>query len=251
MGVIDAGGAADYRCKDGTGDAERGADDKAPWPIRTGQDQACDAAGNSADEQNPQDASHVGHPLVESVPPIGSRNDLRASTSGSVSASSKEGGVVVAGLVPAIPLGRAAQEAARVLGLKVDVLVARNESDIETVFATLVQRHTGALLIEGDPLFATRMKELVVLTARHAIPAIFQDRDFPDAGGLMSYGASRADALRLAGIYTGRILKGEKPADLPVQQSTKVELVINLKAAKALGLTVPPPLLARADEVIE
>jgi putative tryptophan/tyrosine transport system substrate-binding protein len=115
----------------------------------------------------------------------------------------------------------------------------------------LVQRHAGALLIEGDGLFATRMKQLVVLTARHAIPTIYQGRDFPDAGGLLSYGASRADALRIAGVYTGRILKGEKPADLPVQQSTKVELILNLATAKALGLTLPLSLLGRANEVIE
>jgi putative ABC transport system substrate-binding protein len=163
---------------------------------------------------------------------------------------------VIAALVnPANPQAEAdtgeAQEAARFLGLQVHVLNARNESDIDTAFATLVQRHAGALLIEGDGLFVTRMKQLVVLTARHATPAIYQGRDFPDAGGLMSYGASRANALRVAGVYAGRILKGEKPADLPVQQSTKVELIINLTTAKALGITVPISLLGRADEVIE
>jgi putative tryptophan/tyrosine transport system substrate-binding protein len=146
---------------------------------------------------------------------------------------------------------REALEAARVLGLQVHFLNTRNNSDIDSAFVTLVQRHAGALLIEGDGLFVTRMKQLVVLTARHAIPAIYQGRDFPDAGGLLSYGASRADALRIAGVYTGRILKGEKPADLPVQQSTKVELILNLATAKALGLEVPPTLSARADEVIE
>jgi putative ABC transport system substrate-binding protein len=146
---------------------------------------------------------------------------------------------------------REALEAARVLGLQVHVLNARNKSEIDSGFVTLIQRHAEALLIEGDGLFVTRMKQLVVLTARHAIPAIYQSRDFPDAGGLLSYGASRADALRIAGVYTGRILKGEKPADLPVQQSTKVELILNLATAKALGLTVPLMLLARADEVIE
>jgi putative tryptophan/tyrosine transport system substrate-binding protein len=146
---------------------------------------------------------------------------------------------------------REAQEAARMLGLELQVLNVDNQAEIDTAFAILVQRHVGGLLIEGDGLFVTRMKQLVVLTARHAIAAVYQGRDFPDAGGLMSYGANRADALRLAGVYAGRILKGEKPADLPVQQSTKVELIINLATARALGLTVPPSLLAVADEVIE
>jgi putative tryptophan/tyrosine transport system substrate-binding protein len=143
------------------------------------------------------------------------------------------------------------KNAARILGLKLHVLSANSQQDIETTFGVLDQQRAGALLIEGDPLFSTRMKQLVVLTARHMIPAIFQGRDFPDAGGLISYGANRADAYRLAGVYTGRVLNGEKPADLPVEQSTKVELVINLATARALGLVVPPSLLARADEVIE
>ena len=143
------------------------------------------------------------------------------------------------------------QEAARVLGLQLHVLKASTAGDIDTAFAILVQQHVGALLIEGDGLFTVRMKQLVVLTARHAIPAIYQGRDFPDAGGLMSYGANRPDATRLAGVYSGRILNGEKPADLPVRQSTKVELIINLATAKALGLTIPETLLATADEVIQ
>jgi putative ABC transport system substrate-binding protein len=143
------------------------------------------------------------------------------------------------------------QEAARILGLQLHVLKASTASDIDTAFAILVQQHVGALLIEGDGLFTVRMKQLVVLTARHAIPAIYQGRDFPDAGGLMSYGANRPDATLLAGVYSGRILNGEKPADLPVQQSTKVELIINLATAKALGLTIPETLLATADEVIQ
>jgi putative ABC transport system substrate-binding protein len=130
-------------------------------------------------------------------------------------------------------------------------LKASNAREIDDAFALLVKRHAAALLIEGDPFFIGRMRQLVVLTARHAIPAIYQSRDFPEAGGLMSYGASRSDALRLAGGYTGRILKGERPVDLPVQLATKLELVLNLNTAKALGLTVPPSLLARADEVIE
>jgi putative ABC transport system substrate-binding protein len=144
-----------------------------------------------------------------------------------------------------------AEAAARTLGLELQVLNASNGREIDDAFALLVERRAAALLIEGDPFFIGRMKQLVVLTARHAIPAIYQGRDFPDAGGLMSYGANRSDALRLAGGYTGRILKGERPADLPVQLATKVELVVNLNTAKALGLDVPPTLLARADEVIE
>ncbi len=144
-----------------------------------------------------------------------------------------------------------AEAAARTLGLELQVLNASNEREIDDAFALLVERRAGALLIEGDPFFIGRMKQLVVLTARHAIPAIYQSRDFPDAGGLMSYGASRSDALRLAGGYTGRILKGERPVDLPVQLATKLELVVNLNTAKALGLEVPATLLARADEVIE
>jgi putative tryptophan/tyrosine transport system substrate-binding protein len=106
-------------------------------------------------------------------------------------------------------------------------------------------------MIEGDPLFTNNLPELVVLTAAHAMPAVYPDRSFPEAGGLMSYGADLRDAARIIGVYVGRILKGEKPADLPVQQSTKVELIINMKTAKVLGLTVPITLSGRADEVIE
>jgi len=144
-----------------------------------------------------------------------------------------------------------AEAAARALGLELQLLKARNAREIDDVFALLVESDAAALLIEGDPFFIGRMRQLVVLTARHAIPAIYQSRDFPEAGGLMSYGASRSDALRLAGGYTGRILKGERPFDLPVQLATKLELVINLNTAKALRIDVPPTLLARADEVIE
>ena len=144
-----------------------------------------------------------------------------------------------------------AETAARALGLELQVLKASNAREIDDAFALLVERRAAALLIEGDPFLVGRMKQLVVLTARHAIPAIFQGRDFPDAGGLMSYGANRSDALRLAGGYAGRILKGAKPADLPVQLATKLELVVNLYTAKALRLDVPPTLLVRANEVIE
>jgi putative ABC transport system substrate-binding protein len=144
-----------------------------------------------------------------------------------------------------------AEAAARTLGLELQVLNASNKREIDDAFALLVERRAAALLIEGDPFFIGQMKQLVVLTARHAISAIYQSRDFPDAGGLMSYGADRSNALRLAGGYTGRILKGETPVDLPVQLATKLELVVNLNTAKALGLTIPSSLLARANEVIE
>jgi len=144
-----------------------------------------------------------------------------------------------------------AEAVSRTLGLELQVLKASNAREIDGGIALLVKRDAAALLIEGDPFFIGRMKQLVVLTARYAIPAIYQGRDFPEAGGLMSYGADRSAALRLAGGYTGRILKGERPVDLPVQLATKLELVINLSTAKALRLDVPPSLLARADEVIE
>jgi putative ABC transport system substrate-binding protein len=143
------------------------------------------------------------------------------------------------------------QRAARIIGVELDVMTAGSEHDIDVAFARLVERRDGALFIQGDPFFAGHLKQLVALTVRHAIPAIFQDRVFAEAGGLMSYGGSLADAARIAGVYTGRILKGEKPADLPVQQSTRIEFVINLATAKALGITFPITLLGRADEVIE
>jgi putative tryptophan/tyrosine transport system substrate-binding protein len=163
---------------------------------------------------------------------------------------------IMAALVnPQNPIGepnvRQAQEAARILGLQLHVFYASNEREVETAFINLVQQGTEALLIDGDPLFIIRQKQLVALTVRHALPAIYQGRDFPDAGGLMSYGADRYDAERQAGTYVGRILKGERPAGLPVQQSVKIELVINLVTAKAIGLTIPPTLIVRADEVIE
>ena len=144
-----------------------------------------------------------------------------------------------------------AREAARVLGLRLFVIEAGTEAEIDSAFATLVQRKAGALLLAGDTFFHSRFEQLAMLAARHAIPAISQDLDFPSAGGLMSYGASIADADREVGAYAGRILRGAKPADLPVQLSMRVKLILNLKTAKALGLTIPLPLLARADEVIE
>ncbi|GAC1421054.1 MAG: ABC transporter substrate-binding protein [Burkholderiaceae bacterium] len=141
--------------------------------------------------------------------------------------------------------------AAQTLGLQLHVLYASTDRDFDTVFARLVELRAGGLVIGGEPFFNSRIEQLGALTLRHAVPAIYQLRGFAAAGGLVSYGGSLTDAYRLVGVYTGRILKGDKPAELPVQQSTKVELVINLKTAKTLGLTVPPPLLGRADDVIE
>jgi putative ABC transport system substrate-binding protein len=146
---------------------------------------------------------------------------------------------------------REAQEAAHKLGLELHVVGASKPQEIVEAFATLAGRGAKALVIDGDSFFTDRRQQLAVLTASHKMPAVFATRDFPDAGGLMSYGANSVDADRLGGIYVGRILKGDKPADLPVQQSVKVELIINLSTAKALGLAIPLSLLGRADEVIE
>jgi putative ABC transport system substrate-binding protein len=149
------------------------------------------------------------------------------------------------------PTTRDLQAAARKLGLQLHVLHASTERNFDSVFATLAQLGAGGLVIGADPFFTARSAQLAEQTFRHAVPAIYQSREFAAAGGLMSYGSSPIDLFRQVGVYTGRILKGEKLADLPVQQSTKVELIINLKTAKALGLTAPLSLLGRADEVIE
>jgi putative tryptophan/tyrosine transport system substrate-binding protein len=143
------------------------------------------------------------------------------------------------------------QSAARGVGQEIVVLNASTVRDIDAAFATLAQMRADALLVATDAFFFTRVQQFVVLTARHAIPTIFWRREFATAGGLMSYGTNVDEVYRLAAVYAGRILKGEKPSDLPIQLSTKFELVINLTMVRALGLDVPPTLLARADEVIE
>jgi putative ABC transport system substrate-binding protein len=149
------------------------------------------------------------------------------------------------------PFSRALQAAARALGLQLHVLHASSEREIEAAFETLVKMRTGGLVIMPDQLFLARTEQLAALTVRHAVPSVHLFRKFAAAGGLMSYGTDEAEYYRLVGIYVGRILKGEKPSDLPVQQVTKVELIINLKTARALGLSIPLPLAGRADELIE
>jgi putative ABC transport system substrate-binding protein len=166
--------------------------------------------------------------------------------------------VVVSGIDPVraglvASLSRPGGNITGVMFTVTDVTAKRLEllRELDTAFVTLVRLRVGALAIGADPFFTSRSEQLAALTVRHAVPAVYEFREFVAAGGLIGYGASLADAYRQAGTYVARILKGDKPADLPVQQSTKVELIINLKTAKALGLTVPVPLLGRADEVIE
>jgi putative tryptophan/tyrosine transport system substrate-binding protein len=155
--------------------------------------------------------------------------------------------------VPAIaePVSRLSQAAAQALRLQLHIVHASSDRDFDAVFASLIERRVGALAISPDNLFTAHSEQLAKLTVRHGMPAVYEFREFAAAGGLMSYGSNETEYYRLVGTYAARVLKGDKPADLPVQQSTKVELFLNLKTAKALGITVPLPLSGRADEIFE
>ena len=170
---------------------------------------------------------------------------------GLVASLSRPGGNVTGLALLTVELTRGVRDAARSLGLQLHVLNASTESEIDTAFRTLVELRAGALVVSVDPFLNNQRAQLVALAARHAVPAIYGVREFATAGGLMSYGTDLADAYRQSGIYAAKILKGAKPADLPVQQVVRVEFVINLKTAKTLGITFPFSLLGRADEVIE
>ena len=152
---------------------------------------------------------------------------------------------------PAMSDLREVEAAGRRVGKDVAIFYAGSEGEINSAFARIAQSRPGALLVAGDPFFNVRREQIVTLAARHAIPAIYEWREFAEAGGLMSYGTNLVEAYRLQGVYAGRILKGEKPMDMPMVQLSKFDLVINLKTAKALGLSLPPGLLSIADEVIE
>jgi len=152
---------------------------------------------------------------------------------------------------PSVTEGKTVQEAAAALGLPIQVITASTEGQIDRAFAVVAQQKMGAVIVSSDPLFFIERNKLVVLQARYGVPTIFADREQAEAGGLISYGASRPDAYRQAGNYIGRIVKGEKPGDLPVVLPTKYILLVNRKTAKVLGISLPPSLLARADEVIE
>jgi len=174
--------------------------------------------------------------LLQEIVPKAAAIGVLVNPSDAVNASSETDGI---------------RAAARSVQQRIEILHASTERDIDTAFASLTDMRLDALLVAPDALFGTQANQLVALAARHAMPTLYWRREFVEAGGLVSYGSNLADALRVVGVYAGRILKGEKPGDLPVQQPTKFELVVNVKSAKAIGLTIPESFLARADEVIE
>jgi putative tryptophan/tyrosine transport system substrate-binding protein len=235
--------------------------------VTTGGGQAALAA-KAATTTVPIVFTSAGDPIKEGLVPSLHRpgGNLTGATASQVEAASKRLGLLreispkaaVIGLLvnPNDPITTNSETddmrtAARSVGQRIEILQAGTARDIETVFARLVAMQVGALLVAPDAMFVTEADRLVTLAARHAIPTLYWRREFAEAGGLMSYGSNLADTLRVVGAYAGRILKGEKPGDLPVQQATKFELVINMKTAKALGLDIPLHLQQFADEVIE